>query len=254
MSSLTFSPRVPVIDANICVGNHNTGPSPCQTPTELLAEMDIFGVQRAVIYHAQGEHISPTDGNTMLANWLDKDGRLIPQWAVMPVEVSIKQIEDLYAQGKASSVRLHNTHGNLPFRPWGFDNLLSFLSEVEIPLLIPLVDVDLNDLAITLNSYPTIQTVLIGAHYTHNLAVRNLLLANSNTVLELSRYEPIGAVEDLVDEFGAERFIYGSWYPRYAMGPILFYLHHTRISEEDLALICGGNTERLLGLHRRDND
>ena len=66
MPSLNFSPRVPVIDANVCVGNHHTGPSPCQRPAQLLGEMDFHGVGRAVIYHAQGEQISPTDGNRYL--------------------------------------------------------------------------------------------------------------------------------------------------------------------------------------------
>ena len=45
--------------------------------------------------------------------------------------------------------------------------------------------------------------------------------------LELSRYETLGDVEALCGEFGAERLLYGSWYPRYEMGPILYYLHHT---------------------------
>jgi hypothetical protein len=54
-------------------------------------------------------------------------------------------------------------------------------------------------------------------------------------------------VEALRDEYGAERLVYGSWYWRYAMGPMLFYLHHTDLSEEELALVCAGNLERILG-------
>ena len=103
MSSLSFSPHVPVIDANVCVGNHHTGPSPCLDSSQLLAEMDAHGVQQAVIYHAQGEVISPTDGNSLLEGWLDDGGRLIPQWSVTPVDISIKQIEDLHSQGRVTS-------------------------------------------------------------------------------------------------------------------------------------------------------
>ena len=249
MSTLNFSPRVPVIDANVCVGNHHTGPSPCQSPAQLLGEMDFHGVGRAVIYHAQGEQISPTDGNLYLEDWLDGDGRLIPQWSVAPVETSMKQIADLHGRGRVRSARLHDCQSaGLPFLPWGYDELLSFLSEAGIPLWIPLMDVETDHLVTTLKAYPDLRTVLIGAHYTHALVVRGLLEASPNALLELSRYEPIGEVEALVDRFGADRFIYGSWYPRYAMGPILFYLHHTRVSEEDLARICAGNAERLLGL------
>lgn len=251
MSSLNFSPRVPVIDANVCVGNHHTGPSPCQSPAQLLEELDFHGVRRAVIYHAQGEQISPTDGNMYLEDWLDEEGRLIPQWTVAPVDTSMTQIAELHGQGRVTSARLHDCQSaGFPFLPWGYDDLLSFLTAARIPLWIPLMDVDVRDLVTTLKAYPDLHTVLVGAHYTHALVVRGLLDASPHAVLELSRYEPIGEVEALVERFGADRFIYGSWYPRYAMGPILFYLHHTRMSDQELAQICAGNTERLLGLSR----
>ena len=68
-----------------------------------------------------------------------------------------------------------------------------------------------------------------------------------NASLELSRFENLGGVEALVAGFGAGRFLYGSFFPRYAMGPMLFYLHHTDIGDTDLAAICAGNLERLLG-------
>jgi len=55
-------------------------------------------------------------------------------------------------------------------------------------------------------------------------------------------------VESLKRQFGASRLIYGSWYPRYAMGPILFYLHHTDLNEDELRMVCAGNVERILGI------
>jgi hypothetical protein len=45
---------------------------------------------------------------------------------------------------------------------------------------------------------------------------------------------------------GAKRLVYGSWYSRYAMGTMLFYLHHMNVSEEELAMICAGNLEHIL--------
>ena len=32
------------------------------------------------------------------------------------------------------------------------------------------------------------------------------------------------------------------------MGPMLFYLHRTDLSEEELASVCAGNLARILGL------
>ena len=73
-----------------------------------------------------------------------------------------------------------------------------------------------------------------------------MLAALPNACLELSRYEPICEIESLRDEFGAERLVYGSWYSRLAMGPMLFYLHHTNLTDAELTSICAGNLERIL--------
>lgn len=254
MSSLQFTLSVPVFDANIRVGDSHTELSPCRNRAELLAEMDRHGVERALIYHAQTEILSPVDGNTYLEKWLEDDGRLHPQWSVLPTTDSLTQIQTLYTQGQVRCVRLYDTHpAGLPFRPWAYDTLLNWLSETRLPLWIPLPDTDSHELVTTLQTYPKLVTVLVGAHYSHALWVRPLLAMLPNAYLELSRYEPIGELEALQDEFGAERLVYGSWYPRYVMGPMLFYLHHTNLSETDLALVCAGNLERILqGEGQRD--
>jgi len=76
--------------------------------------------------------------------------------------------------------------------------------------------------------------------------VRPMLRALPNAYLELSRYEPLGEIEALRTEFGAERLLYGSWYSRFVMGPMLFYLHQTDLTDQELALVCAGNLERIL--------
>ena len=48
-------------------------------------------------------------------------------------------------------------------------------------------------------------------------------------------------------------FVYGSFYPRWAMGPMLFYIHHIGLSQAELTAYCAGNLERILeGSGRHD--
>ena len=248
MTSLHFTPSVPVFDANVCVGDGFKEASPCRTRTDLLAEMDAFGVGRALVYHAHTEAMSPLVGNDLLRDWLDGEGRLVPQWSVVPTADSMAQVRALYEQKWVTCVRLHDTwSAGLPFQPWAYDSLLSWLSETGIPVWIPLPEADAGDIVATLQAYPELVSVLVGAHYTHALWVRPMLRALPNAYLELSRYEPIGEVEGLRSEFGVLRLLYGSWYPRYAMGTMLYYLHHVGMSDEELASVCAGNLERILG-------
>ncbi len=217
--------------------------------------MDRHGVERAVIYHALTEEVSPVEGNVLLESWLEMDAlkngacdaRLVPQWSVLPTAASLAQLQALHRQGRVTSVRLHDTRmAGLPFRPWAYDPLLAWLDAQHIPVWIPLPSADADELVTTLQGHPDLVTVLVGAHYVHHLQVRPLLARLPNAHLELSRYEPIGEIEALRDEFGASRLIYGSWYSQYAMGPVLFYLHHTDLNEAELALVCAGNLERIL--------
>ena len=256
MSSLTFRPRIPVFDANIRVGDLPGQAAPCRDRAALLAEMDRHGVERAVIYHALTEEVSPIEGNLLLEPWLGADARkngarcdrLVPQWSILPTAASLAQVQALHEQRRVSSVRLHDTRvAGLPFRPWAYDRLLAWLSAQRIPAWIPLPGADADELVTTLQGHPDLVTVLVGAHYVHHLQVRPLLTRLPNAHLELSRYEPIGEIEALCHEFSANRLVYGSWYSQYAMGPMLFYLHRTDLSEEELALICAGNVVRILG-------
>ena len=248
MTSLSFRPRVPVFDANVKVGNHHNEVSPCPDRTGLLAEMDIHGVSRAVVYHALGDLTSPVDGNRALEAWLGDDGRLHPQWSAHPLPRSLEQLQELHALGRVTSVRLAGVDIiDFPFRPWAYDPLLSWLSREGIPLWIPLPEMDPDDIVATLQAYPDLETVLVGAHYMHAMWVQPMMKALPRVNLELSRYEPIGQLEALLEEFGVERFVYGSWYWRLAMGPMLFYLHHVGLDDRELALVCEGNLLRILG-------
>ena len=247
MSSLAFQSRVPVFDANVRVGDRRDEAAIVRDRAGLLREMDRHEVNKALIYHAQGELLSPRDGNEMLTDWLGNDGRLQPQWLMMPTPESLAQLAALHAAGQVRSVRLYDARAaGLPFATWAYREMLGWLMEQRIPLWIPLPEMGADELVNTLSAFPDLVTVLVGAHYAHHLWIRPVLRTLPNAHLELSRYEPIGGVERLIGEFGAKRFVYGSWFGRYAMGPILFYLHHLAISEAELALLCAGNLERIL--------
>lgn len=245
MVSLNFKARVPVFDANIGVGHRHDRVSPFDSPDELLEEMARHGVGRAVIYHLQTEAVSPIEGNEALSEWGRAEFSL--QWSIGPTPDSLRQLRELRAAGQMHSARLPCTGPNgVPFSEWVYGEALEWLSAERIPLWISLADTPAAELVDTLGLFPDLVSVLLGGHYSHALLLRPLLRRLPNAHLELSRYEILGEAEALLGEFGAGRLVYGSFYPRYAMGPMLYYLHHLQCGEAELAALCAGNLERLL--------
>lgn len=245
---LHFRPRVPVVDANIALGHARDQLSPAADAPALLATLDRHGVQRAVVHHVYAQTMSAVEGNALLLAAIARyEDRLIPQCAAVPTDESLAQLRDFDTQGLLRSVRLHDlSEKGVPFAAWVYGALLAWLQEQCIPLCMPLPEVDPDQLVTTLRGYPELPVILVGAHYQHVLLVRPLLRALPQLHLELSRHETLADVEMLSAEFGADRLLYGSWYPRYEMGPILYYLHHTTLSETQLAQVCAGNADRLL--------
>ena len=248
MPSLDFPPRAPVFDANIGVGHRHDRVSPFADADQLRAQMQHHGVDRALIYHVQGEAISAVEGNETLQHWAGAHACFSLQWVVNPSRACREQLAALHREGRVNSVRLHSTtESRIPFADWIYGDLLAWLERENIPLWVSLADTPTTEVANALGGYPDLRTVLVGAHYVHALAVVPLLRRLPRAHLELSRYEKLCGVEELRDEFGIERLLYGSYYPRYAMGPILYYLHHAGLSPAELAAVCAGNLERLLG-------
>jgi hypothetical protein len=237
---------IEVFDANVIVGDPRDAPSP-GTRQDLLTEMGRCGVHRALVHHVHAATVSPRMGHEMLIEFIGDDQRLVPQVCVLPDDESFALLQRVYAAQEPHSVRLAwDGIRQLLFTSVFYGPLLAWLEARQVTLFVPIDAVDLRDLADVSRTYPSLPLVVEGAHYTHHLWLKPLLRSFPRLSLELSRYEVCGGVEELALEFGAERFLYGSAYPRYAMGPVLHYLAHCAFTTEQRALICGGNVSRLL--------
>ena len=216
------------------------------------------GVDRAVIHHQQGENLSAVTGNELLHEWLDgHEDAFIPQWMASPEPDVLVQLQELRAAGKVNNVRIHESAvAGVPFVDWVYGDLLEWLQQERIPVWISLHDTwdptwtsrtttPVTETMDILRAFPDLVTVLLGAHYTHSFYVRPFLKL-PNVHLELSRYEVLRELEALANEFGAERLLYGSFYPRLAMGPILYYMHNVGFDEATLRTMCTDNLERIL--------
>ena len=244
--SLSFKAEVPVFDANVGIGYLVDNPCPFEQPEQLLEEMFRHGVERALLYHRLGEKISAFEGNELLMKWTDEAGPFSYQWVASPDPHTFKQLQDLRDDGKVTSVRLHAIQQYVPLLDWIYGDLFEWIQAEQIPLWISLPDTPTAELVAILKEFPRLKVVFVGAHYVDAMLVRPLLKNVAGSYLELSRYEVLGELENLKEEFGAGRFVYGSYYPRLAMGPMLFYVHRIGLSSQELKDVCAGTLERIL--------
>ena len=251
MTELDFACERTVLDANVGVGDRREQASPARDAEQLLTEMDRHGVDRALVYPLQGEDVSALDGNDELHDWIESGlHRLLPMWMASMAPESMRQLQQLHAAGQVQAVRLHDTsRTSTPLTAWIYGDLLTWLQAEDIPLWVSLADNDPVQLADTFAQFRELRLVLVGAHYMHAPYLLPLLRHLPRAHLELSRHESLVAIEELVTQVGAQRLLYGSFYPRYAMGPVLWALHRQHIEPPQLQRILDGTTIELLGEH-----
>ena len=244
MPKLNFRATGSVTDASVRLGDRHDQPG--VEVADLLGEMDRHGVTCALAWHAK-QSTSAIEGNRLLAALLAEQPRVTPLFSAVAVDECLADLQQIEAEGRLTAVRWAGLYRRTaPFADWLAGPLLGFLTETRTPLWVAWDDVTPDLFVRTAGQFPQLRIVLTGLHFSQHVFVRPLLRVLPNVMLELSRYETLCGVENVVREFGAERFVYGSGYPDYAMGPVLFALHHMELPEEDQAAICHDNLQRLL--------
>ena len=104
-----------------------------------------------------------------------------------------------------------------------------------------------------IGKYPDVTFILSGASYPELLSVKELLRQYDNWFFDIGRMQgrhdnpgPVEVVVRAVDDFGADRILYGSNAPFQYVKSSLLKVQHASISESDRELILSGNALRLL--------
>jgi len=246
-----------IIDANISYGAVYTPTlAPCRTPEELIAALDRAGVERALVVADAIRGGCPSEMNVRSAKETASYRRLMPVWAILPLETGelgtrTEFLDSMKRYGVRALAAYPSKHRYLLDRV-GCGDLLDALVECRIPLLLPLEENSggAGGWALAtklLTETPGLRLIVLGTGpWGDDRLFRPLLRAFPTLFIEISRYELDGGIAALCGKYGAERLVYGSGYPHWAMGGALLTTLHADISEADKGLILGGNIARLL--------
>ena len=177
----------------------------------------------------------------------------IPGFHVHPdyVTESCEEIERMHQLGIHLIGELVPTmYGWRDYSCQGFDEILDVATQYGMVVNLHTLDHDLMDQMVT--KHP--KTIFVAAHpgeYNNYMRHLNRMKMSENYYLDLSGTGLFrhGMLRHGIDEFGAERFLFGSDYP--ICNPAMFIggiALDTSIRDEEKSLILAGNTKRLLGL------
>lgn len=239
-------------DANCRVGDTMNASWP--DVTELLDEMDRYGVSAALVRHGNLDNASPLETNGELARMLmgDRSGRLTGVWCILP-----EQCGELPPREEFFSSMADNRIGALTLQPFEhrwipcrltIGRLMDAAAKRRIPILLNAFSQKWTELYAFLEEFPENVCIYVEKYGKWGIdrQIRPLLEHYENFYFETAGYWIPEGIRDLAEKYGAGRILYGSNFPQYNQGSSMLQLKHSGLDAGSVARIAGGNLEHLI--------
>ena len=242
--------------------NVSLGPVPQRPPgapvdaAGLLALLDEYDIGRALVSHTVAKWHHPTDGNERLLEAIAGEPRLAPCWVVMPaatgeVPPETEQVAQLLAAGARAARLCPKTHG-LVLEPWVIAPLAEALAAKRVPVLLDFDNAHYSEprhwdfIAWLLEAYPDLPVILLRQSHADFRVLFPLMNRSPNLYVETSYLGGHSALIELVERYGAERFIFGTGLPVFEPALPITTLSYGGLDPAARAGIAGKSLQRLL--------
>ena len=247
-----------LFDCNCWYGVPDQPPlAPATRPEQVLEEMDRCGIARALVRNAAIFNQTPEVGNRLTLEAAAVSDRLVPAWGILPPQTGeLGDVDDFLGAMRDTGVRAlwayPLVHRYL-LSTTTMGGLLDELQDRGIPLFLhrrtgfegaagvyETADRILAD-------FPMLNLIVV-AHgsWGEDRYFRPLMECYPNFAVDTSRYELDGGIEEICAGYGPERLLFGTNFPETPMGGPMLTLLHADISDEERALIAGGNLAAML--------
>jgi predicted TIM-barrel fold metal-dependent hydrolase len=250
-------PQLEFFDGCAMVGwRSDRHPETIWHPDDFLADYQYYGINAALVHHAVAVEYHQDYGNRRLLEEIAGRPRLIPQWVLMPHHThEIAPADELIPQMLGLGVRSARIFPKMHGFPTSDDvcgPLFTALQEHRIPLFADVSELSIDEAAKLCERYPELPMVLCGIAWGSDRVLEPALERTPNLHVETHAFQGHRAYERIVEQFGAERLIFGTGLPNCSPGAAMMMCLYEDISEQDRAKIAGGNLLRLLNEVRTD--
>lgn len=238
---------------------------------ELTALLKSERIDRAVVYPLSSILAKDCmEGNREVAGAArDHPSVIIPFACVNPAFPGWRaDFAECFEEMSFRGLRLFPTYHGYDFGDGCFLEIIEVAEKIGIPVvltvrvederqhhwLVKVPPLDIKAAADVIRDYPHVHFVLSGAAYSELLSIKQPLKHVDNWCFDIARMQgrhdnpgPVEVVVRALDDFGAERMLFGGNAPFQYVKSSLLKVQRASIGESDRELILSGNAMRLLG-------
>jgi predicted TIM-barrel fold metal-dependent hydrolase len=240
-------PAPRLLDVAASLGRHPAHDVGAGTPEALLAGLDHYGIDAAVVTHSLATHHDPAAGNERLLAEVGAEPRLHACWTVLPPTCG--ELPDgpaLVAQARAAGVAM------LTARPLshGYDlggpdlaPLLDAAAQHGLPVLVDTGETDWGAVERVAAAHPRLWLVLSDVGYRELRRLCGFLERHQRVLVSTANLSGHLTLEYLVERFGAHRLVFGTGQPARDPAEAVFRLLWSELDDAAVRQI-GGDTMR----------
>ncbi len=240
-----------ITDINCFVGYIESAPYNLYTPEMLSGKMDKYGITNAVVYSkwAIGNH---KEGNAEISALSEKsDGRFSACYVLAP-NLDTRQMpsaDELISQLKAerpAAIKLYPARNGYILDSFYCGELLDIINEFKIPLLLDMNEgLNFATLPTLANEFPDIPFVVLSAGLRFSHYVSPLITKRNNVYFDTRDTIDMGYLDEMVNRFGSEKFLFGSNMPHMDPSGMLSMIIYGEFAAEHKENILSDNWQRL---------
>ena len=247
-----------IIDVNCAIG------APLKsyrytTAHGLVQWLEDYQIHSALTYHAEALREPERGNRLMIEECAASNGRLLCCMALNP---SLQNL-GLPGEGTAaerlkairpSAVRVFPDDQKYLFNTFYASDILDVCQQLHMPLIVTqnYTDLFLSQLPEVCRQYPDVPVILPRFGLNRSRAYFPILKKLPNVYLDMSIMVDTGSIEEICQNFGSERLLFGSGLPTYEPAGALGLLYYSQISQDDKENIAHRNFENLESRIRYD--
>lgn len=239
-----------LIDADAMLGRHPRRDVGSGTVGDLLARLDLLGIAAAVVGHSMSWLHDPATGNALVSELTVDQPRLHSCWVMLPAHTGETgppgEFVAAALERRVAAVRLYPADHGYELAGRDAAPMLDALAEAGLPVLLDADQAGWAEVESVATARPALRLVVGQAGYRTLRAMAGVLSRTRNVHIGLSNLSSHCGLEWLVNEFGADRVVFGTGMPARDPAEAVTRLLWSELDDEAVATIGGRNLRALM--------